>query len=131
MECQKQEKMIMVFLARIVGGKRTVMKLEDHDEIIKVKPVLERKSTVKSAAITNLETEIFPGNEIFTYVKVNLSEKSPQSAEHFFALSEDEKIQIDYESDSFVGFYGLQGLESPSEYIDQRRRGTITLRNKE
>lgn len=116
--------------ARIVGGKRTVMKLDDQDEIKKVKPVLERKSTVKSAAITNMDTEILPGNEIFTYVKVKLSEKSPQSAEHFFALSDNEKIQIDYESDSFVGFYALQGLETPSEYIDQRKRGTITLRNK-
>lgn len=116
--------------ARIVGGKRTVMKLEDQDKILKVKPVVERKSTVKSAAITNMDTELLPGNEIYTYVKIQLSEKSPQAAEHFFALSEDGKIQIDYESDSFVGFYALQGLENPSEYIDQRKRGNITLRNK-
>ena len=115
--------------AQVVGGKRTIMKLEDHDSIKQVKPVLERKSIVKSAAITNLDTEIFPGNEIFTYVQVKISEKSPQSAEHFFALSEEEKLKIDYESDSFLGFYGLQGLESPPEYINQRRRGTVTLRN--
>lgn len=115
--------------ARVVGGKRTVMKLEDHDTIKQLKPVLERKSIVKSASITDLDTEILSGNEIFTYVQVNTSEKSPQSAEHFFALSEEDKMQIDYESDSFVGFYGLQGLECPPEYIDQRRRGTITLRN--
>lgn len=125
---ETEEKSNGVF-AQIIGGKRTIMKLGDHDEIKKVKPVLERKSVVKSAAITDLDTEIFQGNEIFTYVKVNLSEKSPQSAEHFFALSEDDKMQIDYESDSFVGFYKLQGLESPSEYIGQRKRGTITLRN--
>ncbi|HTX60695.1 MAG TPA: methanogenesis marker 3 protein [Methanobacterium sp.] len=115
--------------AQVVGGKRTVMKLEDQDDILKVRPVLERKSIVKSAAITDPETEINDGNEIFTYVKVKLSEKSPQSAEHFFALSEEEKMKIDYESDSFVGFYGLQGLETPAEHLDQRRRGTITLRN--
>lgn len=115
--------------ARVVGGKRTVMKLEPRDYIKQVKPVLERKSVVKSAAITNLDTEILPGNEIFTYVQVTASEKSPQSAEHFFALSEEDKMHIDYESDSFVGFYGLQGLECRPEHIDQRRRGTITLRN--
>jgi len=113
----------------VVGGKRTIMKLEDQDEINEIKPVLERKSVVQSAAITDLDTEISDGNEIFTYVTVKLSDKSPQSAEHFFALSEDEKMHIDYESDSFVGFYGLQGLENPSEYIGQRKRGTITLRN--
>lgn len=115
--------------AQVVGGKRTIMNLEDHDTIKKVKPVLERKSIVKSAAITNLDTEIFPGNEIFTFTMVNISEKSPQSAEHFFALSEKKKIKIDYESDSFVGFYGLQGLETPPEYVEQRKRGTVTLRN--
>ena len=31
-----------------------------------------------------------------------------------------------YESDSFVGFYGLEGLEKEPEYIN----GTVTLRNR-
>lgn len=115
--------------AQVVGGKRIIMKLEDQDIITDVKPVLERKTTVKSAAITNLDTEIFAGNEIFTYVGVETSENSPQSAEHFFALAENDKMMIDYESNSFVGFYGLQGLETLPEFIDQRKRGTVTLRN--
>ncbi len=116
--------------AQVVGGKKTIMNLTDEDTIKEVKPVLERKSIVKSAAITNLDTEISPGNEIFTYTMVKASDKSPQSVEHFFALSEPEKMKIDYESDSFVGFYALQGLETPPEFIDQRKRGTVTLRNK-
>ena len=37
---------------------------------------------------------------------------------------------MSYESDSFVGFYGLEGLEKEPEYIDQRLRGTVTLRNR-
>ena len=115
--------------ARIIGGKRTVMKLTDKDVIKEVKPVVERKSIVKSAAITNLDTSISNGNEIFTYTLVETTNKSPQSAEHFFALSDDGSLHIDYESDSFVGFYGLQGLECPQEYVDQRKRGTVTLRN--
>ncbi len=114
--------------ARVVGGKRTIMKLTDKDVIQQVKPVVERKSIVNSAAITNLDTLVSSGNEIFTYTLVKASSKSPQSAEHFFALSDDGKMRIDYESNSFVGFYGLQGLESPREYVDQRKRGTITLR---
>lgn len=115
--------------AQIVGGKRTVMKLEDHDEIKTIEPVLERKTTLQSAAITDPDTEISPGNEIFTYVKAVLSHRSPESVEHFFALSEDNIMKVDYESDSFIGFYGLQGLEGPKEFIGQRKRGTITLRN--
>ncbi len=114
--------------ARVVGGKRTIMKLTDEDVIKQVKPVVERKSIVKSAAITDLDTLVTAGNEIFTYTLVRTTSKSPQSAEHFFALSDEGMMRIDYESNSFIGFYGLQGLESPPEYVDQRRRGTITLR---
>lgn len=116
--------------ARVVGGKKTIMGLTDEDFVKSVKPVVERKSIVKSAAITKLETEITNGNEIFTYVMVEPTKKSPSSVEHFFALSEKGKIHVDYESDSFLGFYGLQGLEKEPEYVDMRRRGTVTLRNK-
>lgn len=116
--------------ARVVGGKKTIMDLTDDDMVSEVKPVIERESTIKSAAITNLNTPISEGNEIFTYALVKPTEKSPASVEHFFALSQDGKVRVDYESNSFVGFYGLQGLEREPEYVDQRRRGTVTLRNR-
>lgn len=116
--------------ARIVGGKRTVMKLTDDDEILDIKPVLERENIIKSAAITNLETQLEDGNQVFTYVHITPNPKSPQSAEHFFALQESGKIKVDFDSNTFAGFYSLQGLENDSELIDQRKRGTVTLRNK-
>ncbi len=116
--------------ARVVGGKKTIMELTDDDVVKSIKPVVERKSIIKSAAITKLETEIFDGNELFTYVLIEPSKKSPSSVEHLYALSEKGELTVDYESDSFVGFYGLQGLEKEPETIDQRRRGTVTLRNK-
>ena len=106
------------------------MELTDDDVVKSVKPVVERKSIIQSAAITKLETEIFDGNELFTYVLIEPSNKSPSSVEHLYALSEEGVLTVDYESDSFVGFYGLQGLEKEPEHIDQRRRGTVTLRNK-
>ncbi|NYB51936.1 MAG: methanogenesis marker 3 protein [Methanobacteriaceae archaeon] len=116
--------------ARIIGGKRTVLKLTDDDEILEVKPVLERENIIKSSAITNLETLLEEGNQVFTYVEVKPNPDSPQSVEHFYALQESGKIRVDYDSNSFVGFYALQGLEKKAEKIDQRKRGTITLRNK-
>ncbi|BDZ69192.1 methyl-coenzyme M reductase-associated protein Mmp3 [Methanobacterium ferruginis] len=115
--------------ARVVGGKRTIMKLTDDDEILEIKPVMERENIIKSAAITNLETLLEEGNQIFTYVKVKPNPKSPQSVEQFYALQESGKIRVDYDSNSFAGFYALQGLEKKTEQIDQRKRGTITLRN--
>ena len=115
--------------ARIIGGKRTLHNLIDQDIIKEIKPIIERSSTVKSATITNLDTVITEGNEIFTYVLVKTEFKSPDSAEHFFALSKTGKIQVDYDSNSFIGFYNLQGLQKNAEFIDQRKRGTVTLRN--
>lgn len=115
--------------ARVIGGKRTILKLTDDDEILEVKPVLERENIIKSAAITNLQTLLEEGNQIFTYVQVRPNHESPQSVEHFFALQESGKIRVDYDSNTFVGFYALQGLEKEPEQIDQRKRGTITLRN--
>jgi putative methanogenesis marker protein 3 len=115
--------------ARVVGGKRTIMQLTDDDSVKSVKPVLERKSIVESAAVTKLETLISDGNEIFTYVLMEPEEKSPSSVDQFFALTEKGELDVDYESESFLGFYGLQGLEKDPEYIDQRKRGMVTLRN--
>lgn len=115
--------------AKIIGGKRTLINLTDDDTVKEINPVIERSSTIKSATIIDLNTPITEGNELFTYVLINPEFKSPESVEHFFALSEEGKLKVDYESNSFVGFYGLQGLSKSSEYIDQRKRGSVTLRN--
>lgn len=115
--------------AKIIGGKRTIMKLTDEDVIKQVQPVVERKSIVKSASIIDLNTPISTKNEIYTYTSIEASDKSPESVEHFFALSEKGEMKIDYESNSFIGFYDLQGLENPREHVDQRKRGTVTVRN--
>lgn len=115
--------------AKVIGGKKTLIHLTDDDVIKEIKPVVERSSTVKSAATIDLNTPVEEGNEIYTYVLVKPEFKSPQSVEHFFALSEGGKVEADYESNSFIGFYRLQGLEKSAEFIDQRHRGTVTLRN--
>jgi putative methanogenesis marker protein 3 len=115
--------------ARVVGGKRTIMKLTDDDHVLEVKPVVERKSIVKSAAIIDLETELSEGNQVFTYLQVEPEPRSPQSVEHFYALSESGKLQVDYDSNSFLGSYGLQGIKREIEWVAKRKRGTLTLRN--
>lgn len=115
--------------ARLTGGKRTVERLTPDDMVKSVEPVVERKSIVESAAVTELNTELEEGNQIFTYVKVKPSPESPQSVEHFFSMLEDGKLRVDYEANSFIGFYSLQGIKKDPEKIDKRNRGTVTLRN--
>ncbi len=116
--------------ARITGGRRTLILLTDEDFITGVEPVIERRSIVKSAALTDLDTKLRHGNQVFTYVKVIPSSDSPSSVEHFFSLIEDGKLKVDYESNSFIGFYSLEGIRKDKELIEQRKRGTITLRNR-
>jgi putative methanogenesis marker protein 3 len=115
--------------AKVVGGKRTIMNLSDDDHILEIKPVVERKSIVKSAAITDLTTKLDEGNQIYTYVEIKADSRSPQSVEQLFALGKKGKIKVDYDSNTFLGFYGLQKLKRDIEYIGQRRRGAVTLRN--
>ncbi|MDI9615263.1 methanogenesis marker 3 protein [Methanothermobacter sp.] len=115
--------------ARVTGGGRTIERLTDRDVIRSVEPVVERKSIVESAAVTDLETPLEDGNQIFTYVKVKPSHESPQSVEHFFTMVEEGKLRVDYEANSFIGFYSLQGIKKDPEKIAKRNRGTVTLRN--
>ncbi len=115
--------------ARITGGRRTLERLTDEDVIKSVEPVVKRRSIVKSAAVTDLQTPLEDGNQLFTYVKVKASMDSPQSVEHFFTMLEDGKLRVDYEANSFIGFYSLQGIKKDPERIDKRNRGTVTLRN--
>ena len=46
-----------------------------------------------------------------------------------FSLIKDGRIKVSYDSESFIGFYDLAGLDKPKEDTTQRTRGTITVRN--
>ncbi|RBQ23699.1 hypothetical protein ALNOE001_07640 [Candidatus Methanobinarius endosymbioticus] len=115
--------------AKIVGGRRTIRLLDSSDNIITIEPVIERSSVTDSASVSDLNSVLEEGNQLFTYVLIKPNEDSPQSCEHLFSLIENGNISVDYESNSFVGFYSLQGLGKPSEDLTTRKRGTVTIRN--
>lgn len=115
--------------AKVVGGKRTVDLLTDEDYILSVEGVIERSSVTDSASISNLDTVLMEGNQLFTYVSVKINENSPESAEHLFSVIENDKMKVDYDSNSFAGFYSLQGLGKSQEEETLRKRGTVTVRN--
>ena len=49
-------------LATIVGGKRTLAKLKNTDEVLNIEPVIERKSVINSASVTDFSTQLKEGN---------------------------------------------------------------------
>ncbi|WP_299522573.1 methanogenesis marker 3 protein [uncultured Methanobrevibacter sp.] len=115
--------------AKIIGGKKTLNLLSDADEVISIEPIIERSTTTDSSVIYDLETVLEEGNELFTYVSVDVDNDSPVSVEHFFSVIKNNKIKVDFESESFLGFYELKGINKPKENITPRTRGTITVRN--
>ena len=115
--------------AKVVGGRRTLRLLNDEDKVLSIEGIVERSSITDSAGVSDLNTTLEDGNNIFTYVLLKPNDNSPQSAEHLFSLIEKGTIKVDYESNSFVGFYSLQRLGKPPEELTTRKRGTVTVRN--
>lgn len=116
--------------ARVIGGRRTLHLLENEDKIISIEPIIERESIVKSATTTDVNTKLEEGNRVFTYVEVHPVPESPKSVEHFLIMTENNKMKVDYESNSFVGFYAFEGIGRGVELIKERKRGSVTLRNR-
>jgi putative methanogenesis marker protein 3 len=69
------------------------------------------------------------GNELYTYISFEIDEDSPICVEHLFSIVKDGRIKVSFDSESFIGFYELEGLEKPKENTTQRLRGTMTVRN--
>ena len=115
--------------AKIIGGKKTLDKLNDDDKVTAIEPIVERSTTTDTASVSDLSIELKEGNELYTYVSLDINEKSPICDEHLFSIIKDGRIKVSYDSDSFLGFYELEGLEKPKEDTTPRTRGTVTVRN--
>ena len=115
--------------ARIIGGKKTLDKLTDDDSIIAIEPIIERSTSKDTASITDLTTVLEEGNELYTYISFDIDEASPVCVEHLFSIVSDGKIKVSFDSESFISFHDLVGIDKPKEDTTQRTRGTITVRN--
>ena len=115
--------------ATVVGGKRTLTKLTNRNIIKSIEPVAERSSLTKSKTITDINTKLEDGNQIYTYALIEPIKESPESVDQLLALTKDDKIKVNYDTNTFLGFYELQKIQKNPELIDQRKRGTITVRN--
>ena len=115
--------------ARIIGGKKTLEKLTDDDRVIGIEPIIERSTTTDSDSVSDLSTVLEEGNELYTYISFEIDEDSPVCVEHLFSLVKDGRIKVSYDSESFIGFYDLAGIDKPKEHTTLRNRGTITVRN--
>ena len=116
--------------AHVIGGKKTLENLTDDYMVIGIEPIVERSTTTDSASISDLSTILEEGNELYTYISFEIDENSPICVEHLFSIIKDGRVKVSYDSESFLGFYDLAGIDKPKENTTQRARGTITVRNK-
>ena len=115
--------------AHVIGGKKTLENLTDDYKVIGIEPIVERSTTTDSASISDLSTILEEGNELYTYISFEIDENSPICVEHLFSIIKDGRVKVSYDSESFLGFYDLAGIDKPKENTTQRARGTITVRN--
>ena len=115
--------------ARVIGGKKTLEKLTDDDKVIGIEPIIERSTTTDTSSVSDLSTVLEEGNELYTYISFEIDDESPVCVEHLFSIIKDNRIKVSFDSNSFVGFYELEGIDKPKEMTTQRVRGTITIRN--
>ncbi|MCC7553776.1 MAG: methanogenesis marker 3 protein [Methanobacteriaceae archaeon] len=115
--------------AKIIGGRKTIDLLTDYDKIIDVEPIVERNTVVDSSGVSDLNTVLEEGNQLFTYVSIDVNENSPVSVEHLFSLIDNGKLKVDFESNSFLGFNELESIDKPEEELCPRNRGTVSVRN--
>ncbi|AMD17924.1 hypothetical protein TL18_07725 [Methanobrevibacter sp. YE315] len=115
--------------ARVIGGRKTLENLTDDDKVTGIEPIIERSTTTDSYSVSDLSTVLEEGNELYTYISFEIDESSPVCVEHLFSLVKDRRIKVSFDSESFIGFYDLQGIDKPKEHTTQRTRGTITVRN--
>lgn len=115
--------------AKVTGGTKIVSELEARDYIIAVEPVIERSVFKDIDSVDDLNIVLEDGNQLFTYISIKPEFESPQGVEHFFSLSLDSTITVDFDSNTLLGFYALQGVEKPFEKEGPRKRGTVTIRN--
>ncbi|MBQ3472707.1 MAG: methanogenesis marker 3 protein, partial [Methanobrevibacter sp.] len=99
------------------------------DRITGIEPIIERSTTTDSYSLSDLTTVLEEGNELYTHISFEIDEKSPVCVEHLFSIVKDGRIKVSYDSESFLGFYELEGLEKPKEDTTKRVRGTMTIRN--
>lgn len=115
--------------AKVIGGKKTLINLTNQDFILDIEPIIERSTVTDSKSVSDLETVLEEGNQLFTYALFEPNANSSESVEHLFSLMRNGKMEVSFESNSFVGFYELNGLTKPPEEISERIRGDVTLRH--
>lgn len=114
-------------VARVISGLKALRSIELGERIEKVIPIHERKRTVGNVIRAGLRDRVQDGDEIYTYLKINLNKEEPTVAEYLMTALEN--MSLEEITSSFVKFKGFKEKVMEEWYNPGKRlRGAVTIR---
>ncbi len=114
--------------AKVISGKNIISNLKQGDTILNIEPIIKWETLLDKISTKDLNLKLEDGMKIFTYFKVDLSNESPEGAEHFLALIRKKVFAVDTFSNSFISDDELKGEGCQYEHWDARSEGAIAVR---
>jgi putative methanogenesis marker protein 3 len=114
--------------AKVISGKTIISNLKQGDTILKIEPVIKWETLLDKVSTSDLNLKLEDGMKIFTYFKVDLSNESPEGAEHFLALIRKKFFAVGTFSNSFISDDELKGEGCNYEHWDARSEGAVAVR---
>jgi putative methanogenesis marker protein 3 len=115
--------------AKLVGGRNILSKLAVDDCITSITPVVEGQRQTASEPIAP-ETRLSGGEQIVTYLEVDLTEGPHDTVEYALAALENHAALVDNTAHAFIQLKGIRDLIIEQENNQAHRRGTLTVRNR-
>ncbi|MBP2030640.1 putative methanogenesis marker protein 3 [Methanohalophilus levihalophilus] len=113
---------------RIVAGKQLLSELSAGDSIVSIEPVVEWAEEGDHLLTADMSVELEDGDQLYTYVRIEMNPEAPEGVDHFFTLIEDGTFNIDYASSSFIADSRLLGEACTYENFEPRDAGTVWVR---
>lgn len=116
-------------IGKLTRGRSIISDLSEGDRIKDISPIVTEAERIGSVT-SDLNTEIEDGQEIFTFVKVELSPEAPMSSEHLLSLTRTGVFHVDDLSHTYLASESSKGLNLPVENIQYRSKHYLSARNK-
>jgi len=114
--------------ARVVGGKNIISKISKGDKILKIEPVLKWEDQGEVIFTPDLSKTLENGDNLFTFVNVEMSPNSPLGAKHFYTLIKGGDLKVDLTAGAYICDTTLHGEECTYENFEPRTEGAVFVR---
>lgn len=116
-------------IGRITEGRHVLSMFREGDRVVEVRPKVSEESAENVIVTTDTDMKLEDGYRVDTHVRVDLEEKSPESAEHLLILADKGYVNISDSTGSYAACSDDQDITMFQEEKKVRDRGTVTVRS--